>query len=110
MCVNFDLSPFVQAALFLQQFSASETTAQPDELFRDDWHERINLFVSNWTSARGKSIVTLDRREKKLLVAALAAQGAFKPQGAIVYAGRVLGLARATIYKYLQEEKAPVAK
>lgn len=111
MCVNFDLSPFVKAALLLQTFTnLNDKGSQPDELFRDDWHERINRFVSNWVNKRQTSIDRLKRTQKQELVIALEQQGAFKAPGAIVYAARVLGLGRATIYKYIQADKESVEK
>ncbi|MEX2964068.1 transcriptional regulator [Microbulbifer sp. TYP-18] len=111
MCVNFDLSPITEAVLALQNLAGPVAlTDQPEALFRDDWHERINQFIANWTARHKTAISNLDRVQKRQLVRDLDAEGAFKAPGAILYAARIVGLGRATIYKYLQEPKIQKAE
>jgi predicted transcriptional regulator YheO len=48
-------------------------------------------------------VTSLSRAEKRELVADLAANGAFGGRNAAAYISRILGLARATVYNYLNQ-------
>jgi len=76
---------------------------QPDALFKDDWQERINTFLHTWLQARNLSLRTLKMKEKRALVEALHAQGAFEGRSGADYVANVLNMGRATVYKYLKE-------
>ncbi|WP_417454586.1 helix-turn-helix transcriptional regulator [Kiloniella sp.] len=76
-----------------------------DALFRDDWHERINISIQDWLQENGLSLQALGRSQKRDLVIALEAKGAFQGQGSANYVARCLGLGRATVYKYLKEQR-----
>ena len=74
---------------------------------QEDWHERVNEYVQQWTTARGLTISTLSRTDKQALVIALSANGAFGGKNAAAYISRILGMGRATVYKYLSQGSAP---
>ena len=102
MCVNFDVTMFSQTADMLKTFiGASTSVEQPESLFQNDWHEKINEFVSAWTAEKNTTIQRLDREQKKDLVVALHGNGAFQGPNVATYVARVLGLGRATVYKYI---------
>ena len=86
-------------------FQASRLLPQPEVLFRDDWQERINTFMHRWLQERQLALNTLSRQHRKELVEALYAEGAFNGKSATHYIANVLGLGRATVYKYLQTLK-----
>ena len=106
MCINLDVSVAIdlqqQLSLFL---NPKGMIAQPQSLFKDDWHEKINLFVNNWLNKNNKTILSMNRNEKKVLVSLLFEQGAFRGKQATNYVSRVLGLGISTVYKYLKEMK-----
>ncbi len=103
ICVNFDLSVFdgARAALDLI-LSHPHIAPQPDKLFRDDWQERINTFLQAWLRDNGQSLSSLDRNQKRRIVEALYAEGAFKGKSAPNYVANVLNLGRATVFNYLK--------
>ena len=104
LCINLNISLFENAKAALDLFlSPSKLIPQPDSLFRDDWQERINTFLHAWLRERQLALNTLSRQHKRELVAALYAEGAFNGKSATHYIGNVLGLGRATVYKYLKE-------
>ena len=104
MCINLDVS----AALDIQQrlewfLQPNGMIDQPQDLFKDDWHEQINQFVNNWLAEKKLTIAALNRIDKRNLVELLYKQGAFRGKQAANYVARVLGLGNSTVYKYLKE-------
>lgn len=107
MCINVDVSEFETIILTLQNFvSIPAGVGKPESLFRDDWHERINDYIRQWTTSRGLNTSDLSRAQKKELVCALAEDGAFGGKNAAGYISRLLGMGRATVYNYLNGSTA----
>ncbi|WP_120497443.1 transcriptional regulator [Kiloniella sp. EL199] len=117
ICINLDMSDMNRMYQVLgMMLAAPEEGHEPEEnsgeksdkiaeIFRDDWHERINVFIQEWLQGKGLSLQVLGRSEKRNLVIALEAKGAFQGQGSANYVARCLGLGRATVYKYLKEQR-----
>ncbi len=102
MCINVDVTEFESIILALQNFvSVPAGIGKPESLFRDDWHERINDYIRQWTTSRGLNASDLSRAQKKELVCDLAEDGAFGGRNAAGYISRLLGMGRATVYNYL---------
>ena len=103
MCINFNVAVFgeMRAALDLL-IQGAGTIEQPEELFRDDWQERINTLMHAWLQERRITLNAMTRDHRRQLVEALHAEGAFKGRSAANYVANVLGLGRATVYKYLK--------
>ena len=107
LCINVDVSHFhgvLDALNALVSVPAQE--ARHPLLFKEDWHERINEFVQQWTRSRGLLVTSLTRDQKRELVADLSKQGAFGGRNAAAYISRILGMARATVYNYLNRAAA----
>lgn len=49
----------------------------------------------------------MSRTDKQELVIALSSNGAFGGKNAASYISRILGMGRATVYKYLSQGSAP---
>ena len=107
LCVNVDISAFESANQILQAFLKNNAEIQENaqRLFKDDYYEKINLYVQNYCRERRVSIEALHRREKQEIINLLEADGAFKGKNAATYVGRVLGVSRATVYNYLKGEE-----
>src|SRR6478752_6132497 len=106
LCINVDVSHFHALMQTLSAFATVPAGSEkPQALFKEDWHERINEFVQQWTQSRGLAVTGLSRSEKRELVADLAANGAFGGRNAAAYISRILGLARATVYNYLPGQR-----
>jgi D-arginine utilization repressor len=104
MCINVDVSAAMDIQQRLEFFlRPNGMIDQPQALFKDDWHEKINRFINNWLSEKSKTIAALNRNEKRKLVELLYEQGAFKGKQAAQYVASVLGLGNSTVYKYLKE-------
>ncbi|UTW54888.1 transcriptional regulator [Kordiimonas sp. SCSIO 12610] len=106
LCINADMSHFHMAQQALSALiSSPDNKDKPVALFKEDWHERINQFITDWTQDTGTSISQLSQKQKKTLVFALAQNGAFEGKQAATYVCRVLGIARATLYNYLKQQR-----
>ncbi|HDR9099002.1 TPA: PAS domain-containing protein [Burkholderia vietnamiensis] len=106
MCINFNIAVFDDVRATLDVFiKGAGIVAQPDELFRDDWQERINTFLHGWLRERQVGLNGLTREHRRELVEALYAEGAFRGKSAANYVANVLGMGRATVYKHLKHLK-----
>lgn len=104
LCINLNVSVLEQAREALNAFfQASRLIPQPGALFKDDWQERINTFLYDWLQAHNRSLATLTRDDKRTLVQALQAEGAFNGRSGADYVAKVLNMGRATVYKYLKQ-------
>ncbi|NIE73505.1 hypothetical protein F3J44_14260 [Pantoea sp. Tr-811] len=107
LCINLNFSVLEQAREALDAFfQVSRLIPQPDALFKDDWQERINTFLHTWLKERNLSLRTLKMKDKRTLVEALHAEGAFEGRSGADYVANVLSMGRATVYKYLKELRA----
>ncbi len=107
LCINLDVSKWDELHRFLGQWlGATNDHNQPEILFKDDWKEKINAYVSAYLKKEGTTLKTLSRDKKQDLVKALHQEGAFKAKHAALYVADVLDLSRATIYNYLSKESS----
>jgi len=106
LCINADVSDFHTALRTLNALVRVPARDKPESLFKEDWHERVNEYVQQWTTTRGLTISTMSRTDKQALVIALSSDGAFGGKNAASYISRILGMGRATVYKYLSKDSA----
>lgn len=103
LCINLNFSVLDQARDALNAFfQVSRLIPQPEALFRDDWQERINTFLHAWLAERQLSLSTLGMKDKRVLIEALYAEGAFEGRSAADYVANVLSMGRATVYKWVK--------
>jgi predicted transcriptional regulator YheO len=106
LCVNFNIAVFEDVRSTLDLFIKGGALAEPsEELFRDDWQDRINTFLHGWLRERQIGINALTREHKREIVEALHAQGAFRGRSSANYVAAVLTMGRATVYKHLKQLK-----
>lgn len=106
MAINFNIAVFEDLRSALDLFvKGTGRIAQPEELFRDDWQDRINTFLHGWLRERQIGINSLTRDHKRELVEALYAQGAFRGRSSADYVAALLTMGRATVYKHLKQLK-----
>lgn len=113
LCINLNFSVLDQAREALNAFfQVSRLLPQPEALFRDDWQERINTFLHAWLAEHQLSLSLLGMKDKRALVEALYAEGAFEGRSAADYVASVLGLGRATVFKWVKllREQIPITR
>lgn len=103
LCINLDISKWEQMHHFILDLMKSKVD-QPDFLFKNDWREKINVYVSTYLKNKGLCLEFLDRAEKKKLLLELWKEGAFETKNAASYVADVLQISRATVYNYLKEK------
>jgi len=104
LCVNLDISKWEEFHFLFEQFIAKPKEL-PKELFIEDWKEKISRYIYNRLKAKQLSLEHLTRDQKIALIADLHEDGAFKGKNAAAYVGSVLGISRATVYKYFNENQ-----
>lgn len=104
LCVNLDISKWEEMHHWILDW-IQPITEKPDLLFKSDWREKINTYVSNYLKQQALRLESLDKEEKKKLLLALEKEGAFDTKNAASYIADVLQISRATVYNYLKEEK-----
>jgi D-arginine utilization repressor len=102
LCINLDISRWEEMHLFILDL-IKPMTEMPDFLFKNDWREKINIYVSTYLKQHALRLEVLDKPEKKKLLLALQQEGAFDTKNAASYVADVLQISRATVYNYLKE-------
>ncbi len=103
LCINLDISKWEEVHHFLGEWLGGVGNQnQPKVLFKDDWKEKINVYVSEFLKGEEASLKSLGKEKKRELIKALHQEGAFKAKNAASYVADVLDLSRATIYNYLR--------
>lgn len=104
MCVNFDTSSLASIQTSIETFLGSTAdSSKLDRLFNDDWQVRIGAYVSTFLQERNQSLGSLGPGERADLAISLHAVGAFRAKNAAKHVANVLGVSRATVYKYLSQ-------
>ncbi len=104
LCINLDISKWEEFRGFLDQWVATQNYQnQPEVLFKNDWREKINLYVCDYLKRESTTLKMLSKEKKRDLIKALHREGAFNAKHAATYAADVLNLSRATIYNYLRK-------
>jgi predicted transcriptional regulator YheO len=107
LCVNTDVTEFDAVRRMLDGFlRVTDSEPRPDDLFRNDWHERINRYVAAWAAERGTTVASLDRAERRALIEDLHRTGAFEGKRAPAFVAGLLGVSRATVYNELARLKS----
>lgn len=103
LCINLDVSKWEEFHSLIGDWVKGYQ--QPEILFKDDWREKINIFVTEYLRREGITLKKLSKEKTQELIKALEEQGAFKAKNATSYVADVLDLSRATIYNYLKSIK-----
>lgn len=103
LCINLDISKWEEIHLFILDL-IKPATEMPDFLFKNDWREKINVYVSSYLKQHALRLDSLDKAEKKKLLLALHKEGAFNTKNAASYVAEVLQISRATVYNYLKDK------
>ena len=75
---------------------------QPNPL-ANDWLEKLNVFVADWTMERGIRLKDIKGKDRRLLVQELEQNGVFDQKNAAQAIAKVLGVSRATVYQDLRK-------
>jgi predicted transcriptional regulator YheO len=77
MCINYNIAVFEDMKHVLDRVvSGAGLVKQPEELFKDDWQERINTFLHAWLQERQLALNSLTRDHRRSWNATVYQQGA----------------------------------
>ncbi len=107
LCINLDISQWEEMHRFILEF-IQPPSGVPELLFRNDWREKINAYVSSYLKQHRVRLESLDKAGKKQLLLALHKEGAFNTKNAASYVADVLQISRATVYNYLKDKNETV--
>jgi predicted transcriptional regulator YheO len=101
LCINCDVSIFNK----MQELSSAllQMGNQPQSLFANDWQEKLHVSIHAYLQSNNLLFDHLSQNDKKTLAKHLFELGAFSEKNAADYIAKVLGLGRATVFKYLKE-------
>ena len=103
ICINADASVFSQMKNLGEVFLNTIKESQPESLFKNDWQEKLHVAIHDFLKDQGLKFDELNQFQKKMLTKYLFELGAFAEKNAADYVANILGLGRATIFKYLKE-------
>ncbi|MGF6736061.1 putative transcriptional regulator YheO [Paraburkholderia youngii] len=110
MCVNYNIAVFEDIKHVIDRvISGVGVVKQPEELFKDDWQERINTFLHIWLQERQLALNSLTRDHRREIVEALWAEGAFRRKSAANYVANMLAMGRATVYQHIRDLRGAAA-
>lgn len=104
LCINVDVSKWEEIANWFMEWIQAGVTTPPNVLFREDWKEKIHVYVSCYLKNENLSLSSLNTNQKKKLVLSLQKEGAFSVKHAASYVADILKVSRATVYNYLKPE------
>ncbi len=105
MCVNLDITGFVNAQRLIETIVTPDT-AGIQESFEHDVDEVLGIFIKDAIRTTGKEITAMDREDKIAVVAYLETKGAFLIRHSIDRVAGLLNISKYTIYNYLEEVKS----
>ena len=103
LCINFDISLFSQIQNLSEVILKCSGNVQPNSLFSNDWQEKLHIAIHGYLQKHNLSFEDINSANKKKLVKYLLDEGAFNEKKAADYVAKILGLGRATVFKYLKE-------
>jgi predicted transcriptional regulator YheO len=105
LCINVDISHFDACQKAISIFTGGVSGQIPETLFRDDWREKISIYVNKFLLEKNLTPVTLTKAQRQQLIENLFHDGAFKAKKGADYVASVLGVSRATVYNHMSQIK-----
>jgi predicted transcriptional regulator YheO len=110
ICLNLDVSLFASAQKSLGTLIAVDHDAAPlGESLRTRSVEEIRTAIDAFAGQRNQTARGLTAPDRKALVKDLNARGYFQVKNAVPVVAASLGISRATVYNYLEADRAAAA-
>lgn len=103
ICINCDISIFMQMQKISNQLLGSKISPKPEILFKNEYKEKINSWIQRQLKEKELRLSDLNSKQKKDLVFKLHSENAFDEKNAVNHVAAALQMGRATIFKYLKE-------
>ncbi|MFU0789647.1 helix-turn-helix transcriptional regulator [Cerasibacillus sp. JNUCC 74] len=106
LCMNYDISLFIQFGGEIEQFINFQQEKQATETFFNSVHDVIHEMVDRVILDHKKAPVEMSIDEKVDCVRILDEKGVFLIKGATEYVAQRLGVSKFTIYNYLHKVRS----
>lgn len=106
LCMNYDISLFIQFGGEIEQFINFQQEKQATETFFNSVHDVIHEMVDRVILYHKKAPVEMSIDEKVDCVRILDEKGVFLIKGATEYVAQRLGVSKFTIYNYLHKVRS----
>lgn len=106
ICINFKVEVFEKMYDSLKMLlNIEDKNTQPQAIFSQDWKEHTHNTINKFLKKYDLQLSDLKIKEKKELIIYLNKEGIFSIRNVVSYLCEVLDISRATIYKWLKEDK-----
>ena len=106
ICINFKVEVFEKMYDSLKMLlNIEDKSSQPQTIFSQDWKEHTHNTINKFLKEHNLQLGDLKIKEKKELIIYLNKEGIFSIRNIVSYLCEVLDISRATIYKWLKEDK-----
>lgn len=106
LCMNYDISLFIQLGREIEQFINFQQEKQVTETFFNSVQDIIHEMVDQFILDHKKAPVEMSIDEKVDCVRILDEKGVFLIKGATEYVAHRLGVSKFTIYNYLHKVRS----
>lgn len=109
LCINFDITSFMNVNALIQEFTQINTGFGNDdkqETFASNVHETIDSLVANAIEIIGIQPKMMQTDDKINFVKILEEKGVFLIKGAVDYVAIILGVSKFSVYNYLNKVRA----
>jgi predicted transcriptional regulator YheO len=105
LCVNFDITEFLNSVSLLQSFIRTEDsdTSLKRETFASSANETLDTLIEQAVAEMGKQPSAMATAERITFIELLEHNGTFHMKGAVDYVARLMGVTKFTVYRYLQD-------
>ena len=103
MCINIDVTDFLNAKAALEEFTAFPEEDQTTERFASSFHETLESILDGVVKEMGKHPATMDKDERLEFIKRLNKHDVFVFKGAVNQVAQLLGVTRYTVYNDLKE-------
>lgn len=110
LCINFDISCFLNATANINELIAFNSTdnenEEKGEFFATDVSEALENIIRKAIFESGMTVSQMQKEDKVKIVLELDKKGIFLIKGSVDKLAAALGVSRYTIYNYLEEGRA----
>lgn len=103
MCINMDVTDFLNAKAALDEFTAFPEECQPTERFASSFQETLESILEEVVREMGRHPATMDKEERLEFIQRLNTHDVFVFKGAVNQVAQMLGVTRYTVYNDLKE-------
>lgn len=104
ICMNIDVSYLKSVAVYLAEFTKTQTSAPPVDEHLDRRPVDVTARILAFSAARNRDPRALSSEEKSQILQELANEGELERRGAAEKIASIIGVSRTNVYYYLKKK------